>query len=129
MYGMSLAHVLPDRLWVDHSRRPSGINILSCAQETKNEKRHRSGPYKVRAERPDKRTFTGPGAGEFEQPTGTASTRGQQVSNREVETKRLGGASAQSAFSAPFPAGYRAAGVLLHVTSLPSPYGIGDIGP
>ena len=29
----------------------------------------------------------------------------------------------------PFPAGYRASGVLLHVTSLPSRYGIGDIGP
>jgi 4-alpha-glucanotransferase len=29
----------------------------------------------------------------------------------------------------PFPPGYRASGVLLHVTSLPSPYGIGDIGP
>ena len=29
----------------------------------------------------------------------------------------------------PFPSGYRASGVLLHVTSLPSPYGIGDIGP
>ena len=28
-----------------------------------------------------------------------------------------------------FPAGYRASGVLLHVTSLPSPYGIGDLGP
>lgn len=28
-----------------------------------------------------------------------------------------------------FPAGYRASGLLLHVTSLPSPYGIGDIGP
>ena len=28
----------------------------------------------------------------------------------------------------PFPPGYRAAGVLLHVTSLPSPYGIGDAG-
>ena len=26
-------------------------------------------------------------------------------------------------------AGYRASGVLLHVTSLPSPYGIGDLGP
>ena len=26
-------------------------------------------------------------------------------------------------------AGYRASGVLLHVTSLPSPYGIGDMGP
>src|SRR5207245_8855827 len=29
----------------------------------------------------------------------------------------------------PFPAEYRASGVLLHVTSLPSPYGIGDVGP
>jgi 4-alpha-glucanotransferase len=29
----------------------------------------------------------------------------------------------------PFPRGYRASGVLLHVTSLPSPYGIGDLGP
>jgi 4-alpha-glucanotransferase len=29
----------------------------------------------------------------------------------------------------PFPPGYRAAGVLLHVTSLPSRYGIGDLGP
>src|SRR5215813_654933 len=28
-----------------------------------------------------------------------------------------------------FPAGYRASGVLLHVTSLPSAYGIGDVGP
>lgn len=29
----------------------------------------------------------------------------------------------------PFPAKYRASGMLLHVTSLPSPYGIGDMGP
>src|SRR5512138_3453200 len=29
----------------------------------------------------------------------------------------------------PFKAGYRASGVLLHVTSLPSSYGIGDVGP
>ncbi len=29
----------------------------------------------------------------------------------------------------PFPPGYRASGVLLHVSSLPSPYGIGDLGP
>lgn len=28
-----------------------------------------------------------------------------------------------------FPSSYRAAGLLLHVTSLPSPYGIGDVGP
>src|SRR5262249_33459214 len=29
----------------------------------------------------------------------------------------------------PFKAGYRTSGILLHVTSLPSPYGIGDVGP
>src|ERR1700745_80301 len=29
----------------------------------------------------------------------------------------------------PFLQDYRASGVLLHVTSLPSPYGIGDVGP
>jgi heme O synthase-like polyprenyltransferase len=29
----------------------------------------------------------------------------------------------------PFPPNYRASGVLLHMTSLPSPYGIGDSGP
>jgi 4-alpha-glucanotransferase len=28
-----------------------------------------------------------------------------------------------------FPPGDRAAGILLHVTSLPSPYGVGDLGP
>jgi 4-alpha-glucanotransferase len=29
----------------------------------------------------------------------------------------------------PFPAEYRASGMLLHVTSLPSAYGVGDVGP
>src|SRR5215831_1136782 len=29
----------------------------------------------------------------------------------------------------PFPSSYRGSGLLLHVTSLPSPYGIGDVGP
>ena len=29
----------------------------------------------------------------------------------------------------PFAAKYRASGVLLHISSLPSPYGIGDVGP
>ena len=29
----------------------------------------------------------------------------------------------------PFPENYRASGILMHVTSLPSPYGIGDFGP
>src|ERR1700679_3292398 len=28
----------------------------------------------------------------------------------------------------PFPPEYRASGLLLHVTSLPSPYGVGDLG-
>jgi 4-alpha-glucanotransferase len=29
----------------------------------------------------------------------------------------------------PFPPDYRASGVLLHIASLPSPYGVGDVGP
>ena len=29
----------------------------------------------------------------------------------------------------PFPSEYRASGLLLHITSLPSAYGIGDVGP
>ena len=29
----------------------------------------------------------------------------------------------------PFPSDYRSSGILLHVTSLPSPYGVGDLGP
>src|ERR1700693_3581937 len=29
----------------------------------------------------------------------------------------------------PFPSEDRSCGILLHVTSLPSPYGIGDLGP
>ena len=37
--------------------------------------------------------------------------------------------NSQSFSVPPFPAGYRASGLLLHVTSLPSPYGIGDVGP
>jgi hypothetical protein len=36
---------------------------------------------------------------------------------------------AESPHVAPFPEGYRASGLLLHMTSLPSPYGIGDVGP
>jgi len=38
-------------------------------------------------------------------------------------------AQAQSVNLPPFLSDYRASGVLLHVTSLPSPYGIGDMGP
>src|SRR5204863_2205422 len=37
--------------------------------------------------------------------------------------------NSQTTSLSPFPLGYRASGVLLHVTSLPSPYGIGDVGP
>jgi 4-alpha-glucanotransferase len=37
--------------------------------------------------------------------------------------------SKPAASTSPFPAGYRASGLLLHLTSLPSPYGIGDLGP
>jgi 4-alpha-glucanotransferase len=37
--------------------------------------------------------------------------------------------TAEQASIPPFPLGYRASGLLLHVTSLPSPYGIGDLGP
>ena len=36
--------------------------------------------------------------------------------------------SAGAASIPPFPVEYRASGLLLHVTSLPSPYGIGDLG-
>lgn len=35
----------------------------------------------------------------------------------------------QPIISPPFPRDYRASGVLLHITSLPSPYGVGDMGP
>jgi 4-alpha-glucanotransferase len=38
-------------------------------------------------------------------------------------------ANGEPASVPPFPPAYRASGVLLHVTSLPSPYGIGDLGP
>ena len=38
-------------------------------------------------------------------------------------------ADIQASHVLPFPPDYRACGVLLHVTSLPSPYGIGDLGP
>src|ERR1700758_529794 len=37
--------------------------------------------------------------------------------------------SAASLSPPPFPPAYRASGLLLHVTSLPSPYGVGDVGP
>jgi 4-alpha-glucanotransferase len=37
--------------------------------------------------------------------------------------------SCDSARLLPFSSEYRASGLLLHVTSLPSPYGIGDLGP
>ena len=50
-------------------------------------------------------------------------------SNRTSPGEGTQAVSAQTRFCAPFPSGYRASGVLLHVTSLPSPYGVGDVGP
>jgi 4-alpha-glucanotransferase len=35
----------------------------------------------------------------------------------------------KTTLSSPISPGSRASGILLHVTSLPSPYGIGDLGP
>ena len=35
----------------------------------------------------------------------------------------------ESVSRVPFPPDYRGSGILLHLTSLPSPYGIGDLGP
>jgi 4-alpha-glucanotransferase len=37
--------------------------------------------------------------------------------------------SIRPGFTTPFEPGYRASGILLHVTSLPSRFGIGDLGP
>jgi len=37
--------------------------------------------------------------------------------------------NAQRTVVPPFPAAYRSSGILLHITSLPSRYGIGDMGP
>ena len=37
--------------------------------------------------------------------------------------------SGAAAATSLFPQDYRASGLLLHITSLPSPYGIGDLGP
>ena len=45
------------------------------------------------------------------------------------EVQRAVAASSRSATIPPFPSDYRASGLLLHVTSLPSQYGIGDLGP
>jgi 4-alpha-glucanotransferase len=49
--------------------------------------------------------------------------------NGEAQTDPTATKPVRAGFSAPFPAEYRASGVLLHVTSLPSPYGVGDAGP
>ena len=38
-------------------------------------------------------------------------------------------AGSEAGMLPPFPSEYRSSGMLLHVTSLPSPYGIGDLGP
>jgi 4-alpha-glucanotransferase len=44
-------------------------------------------------------------------------------------TKSIANRPVRAGFAAPFPPEYRASGVLMHVTSLPSPFGIGDVGP
>jgi 4-alpha-glucanotransferase len=49
--------------------------------------------------------------------------------NSQFQKERQAARPIRAGFSAPFPEGYRASGVLLHVTSLPSAYGIGDAGP
>ncbi len=49
--------------------------------------------------------------------------------SRLPQSEVLADHSVCTQFNAPFAPGYRASGVLLHVTSLPSPYGIGDEGP
>src|SRR5215813_4270628 len=53
--------------------------------------------------------------------SGPAGGRGAAAGGRRAGWQRVS--------LPPFPAGYRASGVLLHVTSLPSPYGVGDVGP
>ena len=45
------------------------------------------------------------------------------VGNNEVS------AGAMRTIVTPFPPDCRASGVLMHVVSLPSPYGVGDLGP
>src|SRR4029077_2639994 len=50
------------------------------------------------------------------------------MEERKVGIKSIMESSATTV-QAPFPPGYRASGLLLHITSLPSRYGIGDVGP
>src|SRR5262249_5366095 len=54
-------------------------------------------------------------------PSGRARERGAAAGRHGARGPRMS--------VPPFPAGYRSSGVLLHVTSLPSPWGIGDVGP
>jgi 4-alpha-glucanotransferase len=49
--------------------------------------------------------------------------------NGSVQCDRQAASVDGAGCDAPFPQGYRASGVLLHITSLPSRYGIGDVGP
>src|SRR5208283_4922859 len=63
----------------------------------------------------------------------------QRPHHRPVRNRHLEGAtvpgimnsflSEHQAALPPFRPDYRSSGVLMHVTSLPSPYGIGDLGP
>ena len=53
------------------------------------------------------------------------------ISERHLQFEHVVNANGDRNVSSipPFPPQYRASGVLLHVTSLPSRYGIGDVGP
>ena len=48
---------------------------------------------------------------------------------RSLASESAMSASCEVGTLPPFPSEYRSSGMLLHVTSLPSPYGIGDLGP
>src|SRR5262249_45173071 len=63
----------------------------------------------------------GPRDGEYRAGFPGPGTRVRRGSDTNGDSRRM--------IPAPFPPGYRASGVLLHVASLPSPYGIGDVGP
>src|SRR5262249_3121410 len=62
---------------------------------------------------------------------GSAADRGPRARRRRGggRARRVGAMTAPVAIRSAFPAGRRAAGLLLHVTSLPPPYGVGPVGP
>src|SRR5262249_32951368 len=62
---------------------------------------------------------------------GTTGTNARPVEKSERGTNEARSMTEDNRHTSlpPFPPHYRASGVLLHVTSLPSPYGVGDVGP